>query len=69
LDKIYEILKKNAKIREQNKENLLLLLLCRTFQDENVFSKDNLPLDMFKEILKAARILFLIPKNILLENI
>jgi hypothetical protein len=44
------------------------LLSCRTFQPENVFSEDNLPLDMFKLILKEARILFVISKSKLVEK-
>jgi Ran GTPase-activating protein (RanGAP) involved in mRNA processing and transport len=60
---ISDILKQNIKKSNDNKELLLMILLCRSFQSENLFSKDYLPLDMLKTILKEAGILFILPKK------
>jgi hypothetical protein len=48
---------------EKDKEILLTLLLCRTFQDESFLSKHYLPLEMFVFILEIAGISFVIPKK------
>jgi hypothetical protein len=58
-------LKNNIEKRNnQDKEILLILLLCRTFQDESFLSKHYLPLEMFVFILENAGISFVIPKKL-----